>query len=144
MKLSNKYEANLVKKVYSPVFMVSFSLLCLFAAAGCSGTSDRWMGSVDAVFRYRPSESSTVVYEVRAGSFSKEAGLRDQDVLLAVDGKDVTAAPFEDVRDTLRGPVGTKAVLTVKRNDEIVEITVERRPIVKREEKDKGKGRAES
>jgi C-terminal processing protease CtpA/Prc len=58
---------------------------------------------------------------------SEEAGLKPGDVLLAVDGDDITNVSYEGVRAALRGPVGSKAVLTVKRGAEIIEITVERR-----------------
>lgn len=85
------------------------------------------MGSVDAVFRYRTAEHSTIIYEVKPGSFSEEAGLKPGDVLLAIDGQDVTNATYEGVRAALRGPVGTEAVLTVKRGAKIIEIAVERR-----------------
>ncbi len=99
----------------------------LFVA--CASTSEKWTGSVDAVFRYRPEQSSTVVFNVRPDSFSLEAGLQPGDVLLAVDGTDITNASFTTVRTALRGPVGTKAVLTIKRGDTIMEFDVERRPI---------------
>jgi len=85
------------------------------------------MGSVDAVFRYRTAEHSTVIHEVKPDSFSEEAGLKPGDILLAIDGRDITNATFEGVRAALRGPVGTKAVLTVKRGAKIIELSVERR-----------------
>ena len=97
--------------------------------AGCAAETDRWTGSVDAVFRYRPKESSTVVFEVRDGSYSQKAGLKAGDTLLAVDGQDITGAAYENVRAALRAPVGTFAVLKVKRNDKILEIKIERRSI---------------
>jgi C-terminal processing protease CtpA/Prc len=94
---------------------------------GCSSASSTWTGAVDAVFRYRPKENTTIVFEVRPASMSEEAGLKPGDVLLAVDGDDITNVSYEGVRAALRGPVGSKAVLTVKRGAEIIEITVERR-----------------
>ena len=96
---------------------------------GCA--ADRWTGSVDAVFRYRPSETSTVVHEIRPGSLSEEAGLKSGDILLSIDGTSIEEADFETVRAALRGPVGTEAVLRVKRGQEILDLTIERRPIAK-------------
>ena len=84
---------------------------------------------MDAVFRYRPQDSSTAVVEIRPQSFSEEAGLQAGDVVLAVDGKDVTGAAFEEVRAALRGPVGTVVRMTVKRGDAVMDVSVERRPI---------------
>jgi carboxyl-terminal processing protease len=95
--------------------------------SGCG--ADRWTGSVDAVFRYRPSETSTVVHEIRPGSAAEAAGLAPGDRLLAVDGTDIQKADFEIVRAALRGPVGTNALLKVQRGESILEITIERRPI---------------
>ncbi|MCP4676486.1 MAG: PDZ domain-containing protein [Deltaproteobacteria bacterium] len=107
----------------------------LLSTVGCSATSDRWTGSVDAVFRYRPSESSTLVYRVRPDSMSEVAGLKPGDLLLAVDGQDVTNASYAVVRAALKGPVGTMAKLTVKRGSEIIDIEVER-DSKKRDDKD--------
>ena len=110
-----------------PVFFIF-----AFFFAACSGASSSWTGSVDAVFRYRPSESSTIVHEVRKGSLSEESGLKVGDQLLTIDGKDVTSADFQVVRAALQGPVGTLAHLTVKRGSAIVALTVERRPVAKK------------
>jgi C-terminal processing protease CtpA/Prc len=113
------------RKTLSLLFLAICSAVCI---AGCA---DRWNGSVDAVFRYRPSETSTVIQEIRPGSLAEEAGLKAGDVLLAIDGTDIDKADFETVRDALRGPVGTNAVIKIKRGQEILEFTVERRPIAK-------------
>lgn len=104
-----------------------FVLCMLFT--GCAASSDRWTGSVDAVFRYRPKEQSTVVFKVRPGSASKEAKLEPGDVLLKVDGVDVSNVSYEEIREALRGPVGTSALLSVKRGSTTVEIKVERKRI---------------
>jgi C-terminal processing protease CtpA/Prc len=98
----------------------------------CSLTKERWTGSVDAVFRYRTEERSTVVYEVRPGSLSEAAGVKPGDVLLAVDGEDVTQVSYDGIRAALRGPVGTIAKLTVDRGGAIHELEVERRPTRKK------------
>ena len=108
-----------------------YLVIAFFAvmAGGCAESLNQWEGSVDAVFRYRPSENSTLVHEIRPESFSEAAGLKAGDLLLAVDGKDITGAVYEEVRAALRGPVGTVTVLTVKRGETIVEVSVERRPM---------------
>ena len=108
------------------------ALLVLALAVGffaCGAATDKWTGSVDAVFRYRPSDRSTVVHEIRPGTWSEAAGLLPGDRVLAVDGVDVTEMPYGEVRAAMRGPVGTVAVLSVQRDAELLEIQVERRPI---------------
>ena len=115
-------------------FIAIFSVLPM----GCSSASATWTGSVDAVFRYRPKENSTMVYEVRANSLSEEAGLKAGDLVLAVDGDDVSNVSYEAVRAALRGPVGSIAVLTVKRGGKTLDISVERR-LIKESDKKKVK-----
>jgi C-terminal processing protease CtpA/Prc len=109
--------------------LVGCAIAALLALA-CGAGIDKWTGSVDAVFRYRPSDRSTVVHEIRPGTTSEVAGLQAGDRVLTVDGADVTELPFGAVREAMRGPVGTLAVLTVQREGEILEFKVERRPIV--------------
>ncbi|MCP4606824.1 MAG: PDZ domain-containing protein [Proteobacteria bacterium] len=119
-----------MKNKLSPEFFSAFFgiLVGVFSVA-CSSTSDRWTGSVDAVFRYRPQENTTIVFEVRPESLSEEAGLKPGDLLLAVDGDDISNASYEAVRAVLRGPVGTKARITIKRGDKILDIEIERRTV---------------
>ncbi|MBW2276036.1 MAG: PDZ domain-containing protein [Deltaproteobacteria bacterium] len=115
--------------VSTPVQLAS--LIVIFAAgfAACGSTTDKWTGSVDAVFRYRPSDRSTVVHEIRPGTWSEASGLQPGDRVLAVDGVDVTELPYGEIRAAMRGPVGTVALLAVQREGELLEIQVERRPI---------------
>jgi carboxyl-terminal processing protease len=84
---------------------------------------------VDAVFRYRPSDRTTLVHEVRPGSLGEQAGLKPGDRLLAIDGADVTDLPFERVRESLRGPVGTRVRLSIERQGELLDVELERRPL---------------
>ncbi len=58
---------------------------------------------------------------------SEAAGLKPGDLLLAVDGQDVTNASYAAVRAALKGPVGTAAKLTVKRGSDIMDFEIERR-----------------
>ncbi|MBW2531719.1 MAG: PDZ domain-containing protein, partial [Deltaproteobacteria bacterium] len=104
-------------------------ITCAAVLAGCGPVADRWTGSVDAVFKYSPGNRSTLIHEIRPGSYSEQAGLLPGDRLLTVDGEDVADADFPAVRGALRGPVGTMAVLRVQRGADIVEIAIERRPL---------------
>ena len=109
----------------TPALAVALAAAAL--AVACGG-ADRWTGAVDAVFRYRPADHSTVVHRIRPESASEAAGMQPGDRILAVDGEDVTDLSFEAVRAALRGPVGTRATLTVERGDRLLEIAVERMP----------------
>ncbi|MDJ0762946.1 MAG: PDZ domain-containing protein [Myxococcota bacterium] len=96
---------------------------------GCSPTTISWTGSIDAVFKYRTKEKSTLVHKIKPNSLSEQAGLKTGDRLLAVDGQDLTTASYEAVRHALRGPIGTFAVLTVRRGEQLLELKVERLPV---------------
>ena len=109
-------------------YMVA-AVLSASALVACSGAEDKWMGSVDAVFRYRPGDRSTVIHEVRPGTKSEASGLETGDRVIAVDGKEITEMSYEQVRASLRGPVGTFCVLTVERGGLEVEVRIERRPL---------------
>ena len=48
---------------------------------------------------------------------AQKAGLQDGDVIIKVDGKDVTTLDLNDAVALIRGPRGTKVTLTIKRDD---------------------------
>jgi carboxyl-terminal processing protease len=66
-----------------------------------------------------------LVVRVLPGSPAEAAGLRDNDVILAIDDQATVNLATDDARALLRGPVDTKVVLKVRRGDalELVEIT---------------------
>jgi C-terminal processing protease CtpA/Prc len=109
--------------------VVALAVAVALATFACGSTTDKWTGSVDAVFRYRPSDRSTVVHEIRPGTKSEKAGILPGDRVLAVDGVDVTEMPYGEVRAAMRGPVGTIAMLSIQREGQLIEIKVERRPL---------------
>jgi carboxyl-terminal processing protease len=60
------------------------------------------------------------------GSPAEKAGIQSGDVLIAVDGESVKDKDFEEVGNEVRGPEGTSVDLTMLRDDEEKEFTVER------------------
>jgi C-terminal processing protease CtpA/Prc len=101
----------------------------------CSGGSDKWMGTVDATFKYRPEDSTTSVFDVPRGTKSFTAGLIAGDMVLAVDGKDLAGASLGEVLVAMNGPVGSVAVLTVQRGAEVLDLEVERMHEKKKDKK---------
>jgi len=49
---------------------------------------------------------------------AEKAGLREGDEIIAVDGQDVTNMLLDEAVHLIRGPAGSKVVLTIKRDDE--------------------------
>lgn len=60
-----------------------------------------------------------------------EAGIRAGDIILGVDGEDVTSLSLDEIVDRVRGPSGTEVVLTLLREgeDASIELTLVRREI---------------
>jgi C-terminal processing protease CtpA/Prc len=58
------------------------------------------------------------ITKVFAGSPAQAAGLRPGDKILAVDGKDVSNMPAEQISPLVRGQPGTKVTLTIQRPGE--------------------------
>jgi len=60
---------------------------------------------------------------------AERAGLKDGDIIIAVNGEDIAGQPLEVVASKIRGPAGSKVKLTILRNDETLEVEVERAQI---------------
>jgi S1-C subfamily serine protease len=135
------YEIQLMK---STPFRRSFHVAAVFAViaacCGCAAAANRWDGTVDAAFGYRTAERQTIVRGVAPQSFSARAGLQLNDVLVAVDGVDVTNATADEVLAAMRGPSGSVARLTVSRDGAVVEVAVERVPRARKEELEHSSG----
>ena len=106
------------------------------ASCVCCGAAGRWDGTVDAAFSYRTAERQTVVHAVPAGSFSERAGLQANDIVISVDGVDVTNATADEVIAAMRGPSGSVARLAISREGNVVEIAVERIPRAVKEKRE--------
>jgi carboxyl-terminal processing protease len=67
-----------------------------------------------------------LVVDVIAGSPAEAAGLRAGDRLTAVDGTTVDGSTMQQTIDRVRGPRGTKVVLSLLRGDDPVELSITR------------------
>jgi carboxyl-terminal processing protease len=63
------------------------------------------------------------------GSPAEAVGIRSGDVIVLVDGEDVTGRTFDEVTGDVRGPAGTDVVLTMDRDGELLDFTVTRASI---------------
>ncbi|MGH2463233.1 MAG: S41 family peptidase [Candidatus Limnocylindria bacterium] len=64
------------------------------------------------------------------GSPAEAAGVQSGDVIQAVDGESVNGSTIEDQVGKVRGPEGTDVTLTIRRGDEVFELTITRAEIV--------------
>ncbi|HHV05610.1 MAG TPA: S41 family peptidase [Anaerolineaceae bacterium] len=63
------------------------------------------------------------------GSPAEEAGLKPKDIIIAVNGEDVTGTAGDIVLQSILGPAGEVVVLTIRRGDEIFDVSITRRVI---------------
>ena len=59
-----------------------------------------------------------------------KAGIIEGDVIMAINGESVLDMDFDTATEKIKGESGSKVVLTIKRDEEILEITVTRGPVV--------------
>ncbi|MCL0041842.1 S41 family peptidase [Peptococcaceae bacterium] len=75
----------------------------------------------------RMEEEQPVITRIFDNSPAKLAGLEVGDIIIKVDGENTHALPLEIVSAKIRGEENTTVVLTIKRNDEIIEVPVVRK-----------------
>ena len=69
------------------------------------------------------------IQKVEPGSPAQEAGIQPGDVLIAVEGTDISTLTIQEVKNMVRGDVGTKVRLQMRRGEQLLDFTVERREI---------------
>ncbi|MBI2893969.1 MAG: PDZ domain-containing protein [Deltaproteobacteria bacterium] len=103
--------------------------LCLAVAAfGCDDLSGPWPGGIGAVLRYRARDQALVVTDVPPDSSSARAGLRQGDEVIAIDGARVADLEYRTIVQRLRGPVGTRVRLAIRRLGARRSLSIERAP----------------
>lgn len=60
---------------------------------------------------------------------AKNSGIKEGDVLLKVEGKDVSDMKLDDIVNLVKGKEGTKVKITIVRNGENKEFDIERKPV---------------
>jgi carboxyl-terminal processing protease len=76
--------------------------------------------------RLEEKDDEIVVKASMDGSPAEETGIQSGDVLVAVDGESINGEEFEEIGQKIRGPEETYVDLTVLRDEEEREFTVER------------------
>lgn len=76
--------------------------------------------------RLEDKDDEIVVLSPMDGSPAEEAGIESGDVLVAVDGESVRGGDFGEIGEKVRGPEGTYVDLTMLRDEEEREFSVER------------------
>lgn len=108
--------------------LVHLALCTLLALASCGPPT--WQGGIHAHLAWSP--EGVRVVEVPPESPAERAGLRTDDRILSVDGKEVTGLPIEKVAKLLSGEVGSTARLLVLRDGDRVTLEVARAPYVRK------------
>ncbi|MBN1774413.1 MAG: PDZ domain-containing protein [Deltaproteobacteria bacterium] len=103
---------------------------CLLFVPGatCEHGGDSWPGGIGAVLGHSSEEHRLVVREVPDDTPAAEAGLEPGDEILEIDGREVAALSVREVVAALRGEVGSRVRLRVRRGDDEREVEVPRAP----------------
>ncbi len=102
---------------------------CLLAAAllvplpGCAPQR----GTIGAVLGQAPN-GTLYVRDVPPGLAAAKAGLRQDDQILLIDGKDVRMLSAKQIHQALSGDVGDKVKLTLLRGEQVLRVTLSRTP----------------
>ena len=72
-------------------------------------------------------ESGLEVIKVNEGGPADEAGMLAGDIIIAVEGQDVTGMTTTEARDLVRGKEGTQVLIGIRRGSETLELSVTRK-----------------
>ena len=75
-------------------------------------------------------DSDIVITDMMNGYEAERKGLRRGDVIKKIDGVDVTGVANDNVRKKVRGQVGSKLLMTVERDNELLEFELVRQEII--------------
>lgn len=97
-------------------------LACGVGVGGCAAKT----GSIGAILGQNHTTGRVVVREVPSGMEAAHVGVRVDDEVLLIDGRDVRSMSSEQVHEALSGPIGTEVALTLRRGESIVRVKVKR------------------
>ena len=90
-------------------------------------TSGKYGGiGITTAFR----DSMAVITDVMNGYEAMRKGLRIGDIIRKIDGTDISGLPQETIRKKVRGDVGSKLLMTVERDGEMIDFDLTRQEII--------------
>jgi carboxyl-terminal processing protease len=101
-------------------------LASLVALTACSSIPP---GTIGALLGKRE-DGRLFIRGIPPGEGADRAGLAIDDEIIAINGKEVRAMTPSDVKEAVRGDVGTTLVLTIERDGQRRDVKVERSPIL--------------
>lgn len=88
---------------------------------------DEFKGEVGIRLGLNPQTNRVEVFWVLDSSPAEQAGIKEGDVLVAINGKSLTTIRRDKIADMLEGPVGSSVRLTLSRGANVTHFDVERR-----------------
>ena len=84
---------------------------------------------IGALVQFDAETFNKTIMQVYRNSPAEEGGLKTGDIILAVDDTDVQGYPLDETVALVRGPEGEPVKLTILRGEEILEVSMVRRPV---------------
>lgn len=99
-------------------------LIGIFAPTGCLNYKDRWTGGIGV--KLIKQDQLTVIDGVIPKIANENYTLQPGDILLAVDGKEISNLSMADVFNALSGPVGSHVSIVIQRENQLLAFSIER------------------
>ena len=84
---------------------------------------------IGAEITYNDSENTVSVGKVFDDSPAFKAGLKEKDIILKVNGTDITGKSLEEIASMVKGEDNTKVSITVLRDSDEIELSITRGPV---------------
>lgn len=91
-------------------------------------TEGRYAG-IGALMAQDQETKEISIEEVYKDSPAEKAGMKTGDILVTVDGRNVTKMDLSDVADLVKGKEGTSVSISVRRDDEVIEMEAVRKVV---------------